>query len=59
MISLSRELAGVVLQHENYGSHLDVRRKTMDFILEKQNFEYAGKALAEYALPFCPDCFIQ
>ena len=46
MAPLSRELAGVIL-HEHYGSHLDTQRKTTDFILEKQNFEYTGKALAE------------
>ena len=44
--SLSRELSGVVLPHDHFGSHLDSSGKTIDDDLEIQNFEEAGKVLA-------------
>ncbi len=47
MAPLSRELAGVVLPHEHYGSHLDSSGKTIDTELERRNFQHAGEALAE------------
>jgi hypothetical protein len=47
MAPLSRELAGLILSHDHYGSHLDSQGKTIDEELEKQNFEFAGKTLAE------------
>lgn len=47
MAPLSRELSGVILPHDHYGSHLDNSGKTIDSEKEKQNFEYAGQALAE------------
>ena len=42
MAPLSRELAGVVLPHDHYGSHLDSSGGTTDEVLEKQNFKHAG-----------------
>ena len=45
MYHLSKELTGVVLQHDTYGSHLDSGGKTIDEDLEKKNFEAAGKTL--------------
>lgn len=47
MAPLSRELAGLILPHDHYGSHLDSSGKTVDDDLEKLNFKYAGTALAE------------
>ena len=47
MAPLSRELAGLILSHDHYGSHLDSQGKTIDEEVEKQNFEFAGKTLAE------------
>lgn len=47
MAPLSKELAGVILPFEYYGSHLDQNCKTVDLELEKKNFGFAGKALAE------------
>lgn len=47
MAPLSRELAGLILQHDHYGSHLDNSGKTTDAELEKKNFEHAGSTLAE------------
>ena len=47
MAPLSRELAGLVLPHDHYGSHLNASGKTIDTELEKKNFEQAGKTLAE------------
>ncbi|CAG9563483.1 unnamed protein product [Danaus chrysippus] len=46
MAPLSRELTGVVLKHDNFGSHLDSSNKTTDLDLEKRNFESAGTVLS-------------
>ncbi|KAK9874058.1 hypothetical protein WA026_002413 [Henosepilachna vigintioctopunctata] len=46
MAPLSRELTGVVLKHDNFGSHLDSSNKTIDLDLEKRNFESAGTVLS-------------
>ena len=46
MYHLSKELTGVLLQHDTYGSHLDNAGKTVNEDLEKRNFEAAGKTLA-------------
>ena len=47
MSHLSRPLAGMILQHDHYGSHLDERGQTVDPELEKQNFGYAALALCK------------
>lgn len=47
MAPLSRELSGVIIPHDHFGSHLDSRCQTIDETLEKRNFEYAGNVLAE------------
>ena len=47
MSFLSKELTGLILPHDQYGSHLDAQGKTTDFELEKQNFGFAGKTLGE------------
>ncbi|ESO11249.1 hypothetical protein HELRODRAFT_183352 [Helobdella robusta] len=41
MAPLSRELSGVILLHDFYGSHLDINGKTIDEKLEILNFEHA------------------
>ena len=46
MAPLSRKLIGVIFDHQRYGCHLDSAKKTTDIELEKRNFAYAGKALA-------------
>ena len=45
MFPLSKELTGVVLPHDTYGSHLDSAGKTIDIDLEMKNFEAAGETL--------------
>lgn len=45
MYHLSKELTGVVLPHDTYGSHLDSGGKTIDEELEVKNFKAAGKTL--------------
>ena len=45
MYHLSKELTGVLLEHDTYGSHLDNAGKTIDEDLERRNFEAAGKTL--------------
>lgn len=47
MAPLSRELAGLVLPHDAFGSHLNSRNETVDQNLEKRNFEKAGGVLAD------------
>ena len=47
MAPLSKELAGVVLPHDSYGSHLDAQGRTIDKELEKKNLGCAGNVLAE------------
>ena len=46
MAPLSRELAGLILPHDHYGTHLDEQGRTIDAELEKSNFRYAGETLA-------------
>ncbi|KAL5505648.1 hypothetical protein EMCRGX_G007114 [Ephydatia muelleri] len=46
MAPLSRELAGLILSHDHYGTHLDEQGRTIDAELEKSNFRYAGETLA-------------
>lgn len=47
MAPLSKELTGIVLPHEEFGSHLDSQKRTIDPELELRNFTHAGKVLAE------------
>ena len=47
MAPLSKELAGVLLPHEHYGSHLDASGKTINDDLECRNFQHAGNTLAQ------------
>lgn len=47
MAPLSRELTGVILNHDDFGSHLDSSNRTTDLELEKRNFESAGNVLAD------------
>lgn len=47
MAPLSRELSGVILPHDHFGSHLDGNGKTIDTELEYKNFGHAGRVLAE------------
>ena len=39
-------MAGVILPHDTFGTHLDNQGKTIDFDLERENFVAAGKVLA-------------
>ena len=47
LVKLSKELSGVILEHDKFGSHLDANGVTVDKYLELKNFEYAGRTLAE------------
>ena len=40
MFKLSKELRGVILEHEKFGSHLDAKGVTVDKDLELKNWEY-------------------
>jgi hypothetical protein len=47
MAPLSKELAGIILPHDQYGDHLDSSGRTIDDELELKNFEKAGETLAQ------------
>lgn len=55
MAPLSRELTGVVLPHDSFGTHLDSSGRTVDVSLEKDNFKKAGEILAEIWSAVCID----
>eukprot|EP01083_Nonionella_stella_P022441 62054_1 len=46
MAPLSKELVGLVLKHDQCGSHLDNQKQTIDEDLERKNFKKCGEALA-------------
>ena len=46
MVKFSKELSGVVLPHDNFGSHLNAKGKTINKELEK-NFGYVGEILGK------------
>ena len=39
--------SGVILEHYKFGSHFNAKGVTVDKDLELENFEYAGRTLAE------------
>lgn len=47
MAPLSRQLAGLILPHDIFGSHLNSKGETVDEDVEKANFQKAGETLAE------------
>ena len=47
MAPLSKALAGILLPHDSFGSHLDSQNRTTDAELEKKNFRKVGEVLAE------------
>lgn len=47
MAPLSRDLAGLILDHEKLGKHLNQKAETIDVELERKNFDHAGRVLAE------------
>ena len=47
MAPLSKELSGVLLEHDHFGSHLDSQERTIDETLEIKNFEHAGDVLGK------------
>jgi len=47
MAPLSHDLAGIILPHDYFGSHLSESGVTINIDLEKMNFRKAGQILAE------------
>ena len=47
MAPLSHDLAGIVLPHDHFGSHLNSAGLTVDEDMEAKNFEKAGQVLSE------------
>lgn len=47
MAPLSKELAGLILPYDFFGTHLNNRNETVDLELEKKNFKMAGQILCE------------
>ena len=55
MAPLSREIAGLILPYNSFGSHLDDNGKTVDNELEKKNFQHAGEILwSKVVVDGCP-----
>ena len=46
MAPLSKELNGIVLDHQHYGSQMNSLGETSDMKLERKNFKHAGETLA-------------
>ena len=47
MAPLSKELSGIILPHDSFGTHLDDNGKTIDEVKELQNFRKARETLSE------------
>ena len=47
MAPLSHDMAGLILPHDYYGTHLNESGVTINVDLEKMNFRKAGQMLAE------------
>lgn len=47
MAPLSKQLSGLILEHDHFGNHLDSSGRTTDPNLELKNFQYAGELLAQ------------
>lgn len=47
MAPLSKELSGIVLPYDHFGSHLDEKHQTVDSDLELRNFKHSGDVLSE------------
>ncbi|CAG8822788.1 8162_t:CDS:2, partial [Racocetra persica] len=50
MAPLSHDLAGIILPHDIFGSHLDIQLRTSDKKLEKRNFKMAKDVLASIGI---------
>ena len=46
MSNLRKELSGVILPHNHFGTHVDHNNKTIGEELELQNFEYESEILS-------------
>ena len=47
MVKSSKELSGVILEHDKFGTHLDPKGVTVDKDLELKNFDLTGRTIAE------------
>ena len=47
MVKFCKDLSGVLLPHDHFGTHLNSQGKTINTDLERKNFAHAGKLLAE------------
>ena len=47
MVKFSKDLSGVLLPHDHFGTHINSQGKTINTDLERKNFAHAGKLLAE------------
>jgi hypothetical protein len=48
MAALSKQLSGVILPHDHFGTHLDSQHRTINTELELLNFAKAGEELCHY-----------
>ena len=47
MFNLSKELSGVILAHDHFGTYLDYNNNIAEEKLELKNFEHGGEILPE------------
>ena len=47
MVKSSKELSGVILEHDKFGTRLDPKGVTVDKDLELKNFDLTGRTIAE------------
>lgn len=47
MAPLSKDLSGLILPHDHFGSHLNSKCETIDVRKEKLNFQFAGEVLSQ------------
>ena len=50
MVKFSKELSGVVLPHDNFGSHLNAKGETIDKELEKKMLGMLGRYWLKFGL---------
>ena len=47
MAPFSKDMCGLILPHDSFGSHLNSKGRTVDDELELQNFKKAAEVLAD------------
>ena len=57
IVPLSKELSGIVLPHDSFGTHLNENGKTIDNVKELENLKKAGELLSEISSEITIDLY--